>query len=118
MPKLIICFSQSLTIVVGCTSLPAAAGCKGGEKDSEEGHSKLCLLVQFYQAAFKFRVSFSLFAYQQIVFIVLLAQVYPCVGSSLLYTDIVQISFSVSQYLVGLQSSALEEMSAELDHFG
>jgi hypothetical protein len=51
-----------LTIVVGLTSLPAAAGCKGGEKDSEEGHSKLCLLVQFHQAAFKFRVSFSLFA--------------------------------------------------------
>jgi hypothetical protein len=61
-PKLLIYFSQSLTIVVGCTSLPAAAGCKGGEKDSEEGHSKLCLLVQFHQAAFKFRVSFSLFA--------------------------------------------------------
>ncbi len=61
MPELIIYFSQSLTIV-GLTSLPAAAGCKGGEKDSEEGHSKLCILVQFHQAAFKFRVNFSLFA--------------------------------------------------------
>jgi hypothetical protein len=61
-PELTIYFSQSLTIVVGLTSLPAAAGCKGGEKDPEESHSKLCLLVQFHQAAFKFGVSFSLFA--------------------------------------------------------